>query len=77
MVDDAEGWMRKRFAGELGLDARGADPGRVDLVGKPRLASSYPVSALATASVAAAASAAVELIAEVAGARPTVRVHDC
>ena len=74
MVDDAEGWMRKRFAAALGLDARGADPGRVDLVGKPRLASSYPVSALATASVAAAASAAVELIAEVAGARPTVRV---
>lgn len=74
MVDDAEGWMRKRFAAALGLDARGADPGRVDLVGKPRLASSYPVSALATASVAAAASAAAELIAEVAGARPTVRV---
>ncbi|WP_294180820.1 CoA transferase [uncultured Schumannella sp.] len=69
MDDDATSWMRERFTAALGIAPR-----PIENVGEPRLVSSYPVSALATASIGAAASAAAELIGEASNARPAVRV---
>lgn len=69
MTDDAE--TRMRHAAARALQLPDAD---VDLVGEPGLSSAYPVSALATGSIATAAVAVADLLAATGLPRPRVAV---